>query len=120
MQEAGTPCTGESGVCLEAALRSLLNIHPLRVHALIYPCLLRDPLASWPKQLSAVGEKFLFFQWHLVVELQSFDPALVGTQDACPPWLKSEREEVRSEQSTLFLLLVLIRYQKSCASPIRR
>jgi len=42
------------------------------------------------------------------------------TQDAHPPWLKSGREEVRSEQSTLFLLLVLIRYKKCCASPIRR
>lgn len=37
------------------------------------------------------GEKFLFFQCHLVVELQSFGPALVADQDpGCLPPLAAE------------------------------
>lgn len=37
VQEDGSPLASEAGVCLEAALQSLLNIHPLRVRAPIYP-----------------------------------------------------------------------------------
>lgn len=123
--EAGSPLASEAGVLLEAALQSLLNIHPLHVRAAIYPCLVRDALPSWfqTTQSSAWwrkgfvllmpfgsgGCKALVLLWLQVV-----------TQETHSPWWKSGREEVRSEQSTLFLLCVLIKYQKGYASLIRR
>lgn len=40
------------------------------------------------------------------------------TQDNCPPWLKGGKEGVRSEQNTLFL--IMIRDQEGCATPVWR
>lgn len=125
VQEPGSPLASEAGICLEAALQSLINIH-------LSPRVCSDLPMFGKGRSSFLGQtNCSSVCWRkgfvLPMPFGSRDcKALVllwlqmVTQDACAPWLKGGREEVRSEQSTLFLLFVLIRYQKGCASPIRR